>query len=142
MIIPDVNMVLYATMTPYPQHERAREWWAGILSGSESVGIPGVTLFGFLRLATSRRIYTNPMGVEAAAAVVESWMAAPNVRFLLQGPRHLEIALGLMRAVGTAGNLTTDVQLAAHALENQASLASNDTDFARFSGLRWVNPVA
>jgi predicted nucleic acid-binding protein len=49
--------------------------------------------------------------------------------------------LGLLRQLGAARNLTTDVQLAAHAIENQAQLMSNDTDFERFPGLRWVNPL-
>jgi predicted nucleic acid-binding protein len=33
------------------------------------------------------------------------------------------------------------VQLAALALEIQALLCSYDTDFARFEGLRWENPL-
>jgi predicted nucleic acid-binding protein len=44
--------------------------------------------------------------------------------------------------VGTAGNLTTDVQLAALALELDADVYSNDSDFGRFQGIRWVNPLA
>ena len=62
-------------------------------------------------------------------------------RFLMPGPRHLDIAFALLRSQGTAGNLTTDVQLAALAIEYQAELHSNDTDFGRFHGLRWVNPL-
>jgi uncharacterized protein len=46
-----------------------------------------------------------------------------------------------LRELGVARNLTTDVQLAAHAIENQARLCSNDSDFARFQGLRWENPL-
>jgi predicted nucleic acid-binding protein len=60
---------------------------------------------------------------------------------LAQGPRHTEIAFGLLRELGTAGNLTTDVQLATYALENAATLCSSDTDFARFAGVVWQNPL-
>ena len=35
-----------------------------------------------------------------------------------------------------------DAHLAALAIEHQAELHSNDTDFSRFSGLRWRNPIA
>lgn len=40
----------------------------------------------------------------------------------------------------TAGNLTTDAHLAVLAMERGYVLCSTDTDFARFPGLRWVNP--
>jgi predicted nucleic acid-binding protein len=73
---------------------------------------------------------------------VETWLGRGNVMFLGPGPRHLETAFGLLRALGTGGNLTTDVQLAAYAIENQAELCSNDLDFGRFAGLRWKNPLA
>lgn len=58
------------------------------------------------------------------------------------GPRHLELSFSLLRDLGTAGNLTTDIQLAALAIEHQAELHSADADFARMKGLRWVNPLA
>jgi predicted nucleic acid-binding protein len=57
------------------------------------------------------------------------------------GPRHLEIAFRLLKQLGTAGNLTTDVQLAALAIEYQAEVHTNDLDFGRFPQLRWVNPL-
>jgi predicted nucleic acid-binding protein len=82
------------------------------------------------------------MSADAATEYVSAWLGRPNVTHLAPGPRHLEIAFSLLRDVGTGGNLTTDVQLAAFALEYDASMCSNDTDFARFPGLRWHNPLA
>jgi predicted nucleic acid-binding protein len=41
-----------------------------------------------------------------------------------------------------AGNLATDAHLAALAIEHGCVLCSNDADFGRFPGLRWVNPLA
>jgi predicted nucleic acid-binding protein len=64
-----------------------------------------------------------------------------RVAFLAPGPRHLDIALDLLNGMGTAGNLTSDVQLAALAIEHNADLCSNDNDFGRFPALRWVNPL-
>lgn len=81
------------------------------------------------------------MEVADALSCAEEWLARPNVRFLVPGPRHLEIAFQLLRRVGAAANLTTDVQLAAYAIEYQAELHSADTDFGRFPQLRWVNPL-
>jgi predicted nucleic acid-binding protein len=58
------------------------------------------------------------------------------------GPRHLQILRGLVAEIGVAANLTTDAHLAALAIEHGCALLSNDADFARFPGLRWVNPLA
>jgi len=74
-------------------------------------------------------------------AQVETWFFRRQVSVLIPGPRHLEIAFRLLRGLGAAGNLTTEAQLAALAIEHQAELHSNDADFARFPQLRWVNPL-
>ena len=65
----------------------------------------------------------------------------PSVQILTPGESHADILFRLIEQVGTAGNLTTDAHLAALAIEYQAELASTDTDFARFKGLRWFNPI-
>ena len=142
MIIPDVNLMLYAEIDAYPHHEAARAWWEEVLSDQVRVGLPPVALFGFLRIATNRRIFDQPLPLHNALARVEAWLERSNVMFLGPGPRYLDTAFQLLRTLGTGGNLTTDVQLAAHAIENQAQLYSNDLDFGRFAGLRWVNPLA
>jgi uncharacterized protein len=141
VIIPDVNLLLYATITGFPQHERSRAWLEDALSGSALVGLTSPAVFGYLRIATSGRVLTSAMSVADAVGRVRGWMARPNVSFVVPGSRHLEIAFGLLETVGTGANLTTDIQLAAHAIEQDAELYSNDTDFGRFPGLRWVDPL-
>jgi hypothetical protein len=126
VIIVDINLLLYATFTTFDQHKAARAWFEGMLNGQGEVLLPAVSLFGFVRIATNPRVFDT---------------SQPHVHFLVPGPRHLEIAFGLLRKLGAAKDLTTDVQLAALAIENQAVLCSNDTDFARFEGLRWDNPL-
>lgn len=98
-------------------------------------------LFGFLRVSTNARVLESPLAVRDAVGHVCDWSAQPSVTFPASGANHLDIALGLVEEVGTAGNLTTDVQLAAVAIDQQAELHSNDTDFGRFAALRWVNPL-
>lgn len=142
MIVVDVNLLLYAVITGFPHHPEARAWWEQTLNGTNEVGLAGPALFGFLRLSTNPRVLTSPLHVEQAVTYVRDWLDRPLVRFLLPGPRHLDIAFGLLRELGTAGNLTTDVQLAALAIEHGAELHSNDTDFARFPQLHWENPLA
>lgn len=141
MIVPDINLLLYAEIDGFPEHERARVWWEQALNGDEEVGIAAPALFGFLRLATNPRVFQPPIPIEDALRRVETWLDRPQVSFLLPGPRHLDLAFSLLRSLGTAGNLTTDVQLAAIAVEHQAALHSNDADFSRFAGLRWENPL-
>lgn len=141
MIIPDVNLLLYAEIDAFSQHEAARVWWEDALSSETRVALPSVAIFGFLRIATNRRIFEEPLTLSDALARVEAWLERSNVTFLGPGPRHLQTAFELLRELGTGGNLTTDVQFAAYAIENQAELCSNDLDFGRFAGLRWTNPL-
>ena len=141
MIIPDVNLLIYAHFGALPEHAAARKWWEGLMNGAVPVGLTTPAVFGFVRLATNRRVFDPPLGVEAALSLVEQWLGRPQVRTLLPGARHTEIAFRALRRVGVAGNLTTDAQLAALAIEHQAELHSNDLDFGRFEGLRWVNPL-
>jgi toxin-antitoxin system PIN domain toxin len=141
MIIPDVNLLLYAHIGAFAEHPRALEWWEHALNGDQEIGLTSISVFGFLRLATSRRVFESPMTVDFAAKAIESWLQCANARYLASGPLHLEIAFRLARSIGTAGNLTSDIQLAAYAIEYQGEIVSNDADFTRFPGLRWSNPL-
>lgn len=141
MIVPDVNLLLYAEIDAYPIHDAARQWWEAALNGQRSVGLAPASVFGFIRISTNRRVFSEPLSVEDALHRVRRWLEQPNVTYLMTGSQHLEIAFRLLAQLGTAGNLTTDVQIAAHALEHQGEVHSNDADFARFEGLRWLNPL-
>jgi uncharacterized protein len=142
MIVPDVNLLLYAEIDAYPIHGLARDWWEEVLNGARTVGVAPVCAFGFVRVSTNRRVFSEPLTVAEAVARVRRWLDQPNVTYLVRGSQHLEIAFRLLGQLGTAGNLTTDVQIASHALEHQGEVYSNDADFGRFEGVRWVNPLA
>jgi uncharacterized protein len=141
MIVPDINLLLYATVTGFAHHERARDWLEDSLNGQELVGMASPAVFGYIRIATNRRILSPAMPVGDAVGRVRQWLDQPNVRFLVPGPNHLGLAFGLLESIGTGANLTTDVQLAAFAIEQDADLCSNDSDFGRFPGLRWFDPL-
>lgn len=141
MILCDVNLLVYATVGSFPQHSQAKAWLAERLAGDPPLALAHVALFGFVRIVTNRRIFDRPRSVDEALADVQSWLDAGAV-LVTPGPRHLELAFGLLRDLGTAGNLTTDIQLAALAIEHQAELHSADADFGRMKGLRWVDPLA
>jgi toxin-antitoxin system PIN domain toxin len=142
VIVPDVNLLLYAEIEAFPHHRAARQWWENLLNGERQVGIAAVSIFGFVRISTNRRVFTEPLAVTDAITRVRRWLGQPNVTFLIPGTRHLDTAFQLLEQLGAASNLTTDVQLAAHAMEHAGEVHSNDSDFGRFDGLRWVNPLA
>jgi hypothetical protein len=141
VIVCDVNLLVQASMRRMPEHQLARAWLEERLSEPGTLGLTHLAMFGYVRIVTNRRIFDPPRPVDEALKDMESLLDAGAV-VVTPGPRHLDIAFKLLKALGTAANLTTDVQLAALAMEHQAELHSADTDFGRFSGLRWVNPLA
>jgi toxin-antitoxin system PIN domain toxin len=142
VILPDINLLVHAYNTGSLVHERARDWWEGLLNAPRPVGLSWVGMLGFIRIVTHRQILTHPLPVASACSNVRAWLAQPYVTILEPGARHAEIVFGLLESLGTAGNLTTDAHLAALAIDHQAELHSTDADFARFPGLRWTNPLS
>jgi toxin-antitoxin system PIN domain toxin len=142
MIVPDLNLLVYAYNADLPQHAAARTWWEGLCNGREPVGLPWAVACGFIRLMTHPRVVARPLDPTSACACVQSWLTCPTVLVLDPGPRHLALLADLLAALGHAGPLTTDAHLAALAIEHDACLHSNDADFARFAGLRWRNPLS
>lgn len=141
MKVIDLNVLLYAINRDSAQHAPAKAWLERALASAEPVALPWVVVLGFLRLATSARVFPNPLSPAAAVEVVDGWLAAPAVVALSPGDEHWRMLRGLLHESGTAGNLTTDAHLAALAIEHGAELCSTDADFARFRALRWVNPL-
>ncbi len=129
MILPDVNLLVYAYNTDAPWHPQARRWWETCLDGSQPVAIAWVVALGFLRLMTSRAVMQRPMAMEVAIQHLGRWLERPSVLILQPGPRHFSILSSFCEA-GVA-----------LAIENQADVHSNDSDFSRFPGLRWTNPL-
>jgi hypothetical protein len=141
MIIPDINLLVYAYNRRAPDHERARAWWERLLSGAEPIGVPWTVTLGFIRLMTHRAVLREPLPVTVALARVHEWFDAAIEVALNPGSRHWSILSALLAKLGTGGNLVTDVHLAALSIEHNAELHSNDADFARIPGLRLVNPL-
>jgi toxin-antitoxin system PIN domain toxin len=137
----DANLLLYATDAQSPRHEAARAWLVGQLSGSETIAFAWSVLLAFLRLSTSPRVFAHPLAVERAFALVDAWLAQPCVVVVHPGERHPALVRELLTPLGTAGNLVSDAHLAAIAIEHAAELNSCDTDFSRFAGLRWADPL-
>jgi toxin-antitoxin system PIN domain toxin len=141
MKLPDVNLLLYALDEASPHHGRARPWLEELLSGTEPAGFAWLVLLAFVRLSTRSQLFANPLAPTEAFDVVEGWLAQPCALVLHPTERHLAVLRGLVEPLGTAGNISTDAHLAALAIEHGGEVCSADTDFARFRGLRWTNPL-
>ena len=135
------NLLLYATDERSARHAAARSWLEGQLSGADAMAFAWAVLNAFLRVSTSPRVFEQPLPAERAFDVVDRWLARPCAVVVHPGDRHAALVRQLLGPLGTAGNLVSDAHLAALAIEHGAELNSCDSDFSRFSGLRWVNPL-
>ncbi len=142
MIVPDVNLLVYAIHRESPEHRRAQRWLDDLMAGDEPVGLPWVVILGFVRITTHARIMQSPWSIDAALALVDQWLAQRVVTVIHPTERHWGVVRGLLETAGRGANLTTDAHLAALCIERGATLHSADSDFARFRTLHWVNPLA
>ena len=141
MIIPDINLLVYAYNDGAPHHEAAKRWWEGLVNGAERVGVPWVVSTGFLRVMTHPRALTAPISQASAIAHVQDWFRYAHVTPINPGVEHLAHLEQDLVAAGVGADLVTDAHIAALAMEYQAEVHSNDSDFGRFPGLRWRNPL-
>ena len=141
MIIPDINLLVYAYNDGAPYHDSARAWWEDLMYGMERVGIPWVVSIGFVRLMTHPKVLARPSTPAEAVDYVFDWFRLSHVTPVNPGTHHLTRFRQNLAAANVGANLVTDAHIAALAMEYQAEVHSNDTDFSRFPGLRWRNPL-
>lgn len=141
MILVDANLLIYAIDADSPHHAVARPWLEEVLSSTTRVGLAWIVTLAFLRITTHSSIFRRPLTPEAAMAFVDSWFSQPFVEPVAPGPEHWSIFRRLVTATGTTGNLASDAHLAALAIEHGYTIYSADSDFKRFPGLRYVNPL-
>lgn len=141
-MIVDANLLIYARNSADPHHAPAKAWLEAALNGEARVGLPWQSLTAFLRIATNPRIFAEPLTPGDAWAQVEEWLDAPRAWVPEPSERFRQILGRLVREHRVQGALISDAVLAALALDHGVALNSTDTDFARFTGLRWVNPLA
>jgi len=141
MLMPDVNVLVYAHREDESVHEPARAWVDATVNGVEPFALSALAIVGFVRIATNPRIYREPTPVSVALAAVDSMLARPNCRLCLPGPRHWQLVGQLCRDVQATGKKVADAQHAAVAIEHGCQWVSRDGDFRQFeaSGLRWIH---
>lgn len=140
-MLVDANVLLYARNADDPHHDQARAWLVAALNGPTRVGLPWQSLTAFLRIATNPRAFAMPLEPDVAWQQVEDWLAAPRA-WVPQPTDAFASVLGrLVRDHGIRGPLVTDATLAALAIDHGVAVVSTDPDFARFSDVRWINPL-
>jgi len=140
-VLIDANLLLYAVDEASPEHERATSWLTGRINDQARVGLPWESLIAFVRIATHPRASGQPLRPDAAWDIVEGWLAAPTVWIPAPTERHAEVVGGLVRRYRLTGRLIPDAHLAALAIQHGLEVCSADSDFARFTEIRWVNPL-
>ena len=141
MILVDANLLVYAHAASLPQHERARSWLDTQLNGDTRVGMPWLSLLAFLRVMTNPRILERPESTMNAWRQVCAWLEVPVVWIPEATERHRDVLGRLLEQTAVTANLVPDAHLAALAIEHGLMLCSADGDFARFTTLRWRNPL-
>jgi uncharacterized protein len=137
----DANILLYAYNSDAGQSAVTSRWLSGVIATGETIGIPWITIWAFIRISTDPRIWRRPKRVTEVFEIVRSWAVHPSIVMLNPGSRYVDILQELMSNHNAVGGLAMDAALAAIAIEHGAALASADRDFGRFKGLRWINPL-
>ncbi len=141
MILIDANLLIYSVNRDADQHQHARRWLERALSGSVEIGLAWIVILAFIRVTTRAGIMAKPLHYTQALEYVDGWLNQPHVEMVSPGERHWPIFRNLLSSTGSAGNLTSDVHLAALAIERGAEIYSADYDFRRFNGITHVNPL-
>jgi toxin-antitoxin system PIN domain toxin len=142
MILPDINLLVFALDRNSPHHAPSAEWWNTCLAASTPVCLPWVVILGVVRILGNPKIFRSPTPPESVLDQIENWLNLPHVHLLDPSPAHLTTLRNLLKVTGAGGGLTGDAHLAAIAIDKGITLYSNDTDFSRFPGLSWANPLA
>ncbi len=141
MVLPDVNVLVYAHREDAPQHAAHRDWLEQVVNGDESYGLSELVLSGFVRVVTHPKVFARPSPLADALAFVAQLRVRPNCVPVAPGARHWEIFSALCAAAGAKGNLVPDAYFAAMAIESGCEWISTDRDYSRFRGLRWRHPL-
>lgn len=140
MILPDVNVLVYAYREDAEAHESFRDWLDEAINTEHAYGMSDLVLSGFIRVVTHPKAFREPTKPSEAFAFAERVRSQPQCVAIRPGPRHWDIFTRLCRECGAKGNLVPDAFLAALAIEHGCEWITTDRDYARFAGLKWRHP--
>lgn len=141
MIVVDANLLIYSHDTSTAEYAKSSAWLESTLSGTEPVGLSWQAVSAFLRVVTNRRLPGKRVSLQEALHAVEEWLEQPNVKILAPGNDHWPLLRRMIVDGAAAGPLVSDAEIAALTIDYGGVLYTADRGFARFPGLRWVNPL-
>ncbi|MDY7104482.1 MAG: TA system VapC family ribonuclease toxin [Actinomycetota bacterium] len=142
MILPDVNVLVYAFHRDAPRHREYKAWLDGAVV-EEGLAVNDIVLTGFVRIATNPRVFSDPAPTPVALELVDRIRDARRTQWLAPTPEVWERFARIVDAdTMVRGNLVPDAWLAALALAHGARLATADRGVARYEGLDWFTPVS
>lgn len=137
MILPDVNVLIYAFRSDCEDHSKYKEWLESVINGTAAYGIAPQVLASVVRICTHPRIFARPSSQPDAFAFCRVLLEQPNATVTEPGERHWSIFENLCRTSKAMGNLVQDAWFAALAIESGCEWVTADRDYARFPGLSW-----
>jgi uncharacterized protein len=140
MLMPDVNVLVYAHRADTGDHVEHAEWLSRLAAGDEPFALSELVLHGFVRVVTNPKIFIRPSTLDEALAFVDELRRRPTCHLFRPGARHWDIFVNLCRRARASAGLVADAYHAAVAIEHGCEWVTNNTDFARFPGLRWRLP--
>jgi uncharacterized protein len=140
VILPDVNVILYAFRKDAINHALARDWLEGTIASGVRFGMSPLALSAVVRLSTNARMFEVPSTPREAFAFADQLLEQPNCEIVEPGERHWNIFKRLCVETKTTGPKTSDVWYAALAIERGCEWITFDRDFAHFPGLKWRAP--
>ena len=140
MILPDVNLLIYAYDENSKFHAAAAAWLESVLS-DEQVFFSWHTITGFLRIITHPSASSNPLTIEEAVGHVDEWLRLDNTHLVFLEKKNWPRFSSILIEGQATGNLVMDAHLAAMSVSCGGTLASTDRDFSRFAGIQLINPL-
>lgn len=141
MILPDVNVLVYAHHESSVDHERYRTWWEGVVNGPAKFALVDQVLAGFVRVVTHSKVFERPMSIEDALAAADAIRSHPNCLIVQPNARQWEVFRDLCNSNGAVGNQVPDAYLAAVAITSGSEFFTVDKGLARYRGLKCRHPL-
>ncbi len=140
MILPDVNVILYAFRADSPRHDDYRKWLTEVVNGPSTYGMSPQVLGSLIRISTHPRIFARPSRSRDAFSFCSALLEPPHCMRVEPGERHWFIFEELCKNSAATGNLAQDAWFAALAIESGCEWITTDRDYSRFAGLTWQPP--
>lgn len=139
----DTNVLVYATHTGSPFHDRARALVEHLFAGPALAYLFWPAVVGYVRVVTHPSILATPLSADEAMTNVEALLARPHIRVAGEGGNFWPAFERVAWDVKPRGNLVMDAHLVALMQEHGVStIWSHDRDFRKFHGIRVKDPFS